>query len=108
MTIASQQNGLAVDVTVEAGGRIQTLPFTILTKSVFDGKSLFRQACSMRFSEHQGEDAREVRDLLNSKNSDLIEYFVRLWQCRGARFVLSEPNHLKPKSVRLDKKRKPP
>ena len=104
MTIASQQNGLAVEVTVEAGGRIQPLPFTILT----DGKSLFRQACSMRFSEHQGEDAREGRDLLNSKNSDLVEYFVRLRQRRGARFVLSEPNHLKPKSVRLDKKRKPP
>ncbi|MFZ5485150.1 MULTISPECIES: hypothetical protein [Pseudomonadota] len=53
MAIADQQNGLAVEVTVETGGRIKTLPFTIQTKPVFDGKSLLRKACFMRLSEHQ-------------------------------------------------------
>lgn len=39
MTIAEQQNGLAVVVTVGAGGRIKTLPFTIEINPVFDSKS---------------------------------------------------------------------
>src|SRR5690606_14995723 len=55
----------------------------------------------------QVEDAREGRDLLNSENGDLVEYSVRLLQRRGVRFVLREPDHLKPKSVRPDKKRPP-
>jgi len=53
VAIADQQNGLAAEVTVETGGRIKTLPFTIQTKPVFDGKSLLRKACFMRLSEHQ-------------------------------------------------------
>ncbi|OKQ86629.1 hypothetical protein CDC26_07845 [Pseudomonas aeruginosa] len=53
MTIAGQQNRLAVELTVRTGGWIKTLPFTIQTKPVFDGKSLLGKACFMRLSEHQ-------------------------------------------------------
>ncbi|MCO2376555.1 hypothetical protein FA354_16540 [Pseudomonas aeruginosa] len=53
VTIAGQQNRLAVEVAVRNGGRIKTLPFTIRTKAVFDGKSLLGKACFMRLSEHQ-------------------------------------------------------
>jgi hypothetical protein len=53
VTIAGQRNGLTVEVTAETGDRIKTSLFTIETKSVFDGKSLLRKACFMRFSEHQ-------------------------------------------------------
>ncbi|PPU25877.1 hypothetical protein XarbCFBP7408_04595 [Xanthomonas arboricola pv. guizotiae] len=53
MTIAGQQNGLTVELTVRTGGRIETLPFTIETKPVFDGKTLPWKACFMRLSEHQ-------------------------------------------------------
>jgi hypothetical protein len=34
-------------------GRIKTLPFTIQTFTVFDGKSLLGKACFMRLSGHQ-------------------------------------------------------
>ncbi|MCO2867583.1 hypothetical protein FA274_13225 [Pseudomonas aeruginosa] len=53
VTIARQQNGLAVAVTVGTGGRIKTLPFTIETKPVFDGKSLLGKASVTRLSRHQ-------------------------------------------------------
>lgn len=53
MAIAGQQNGLTVELTVRIGGRIKTLPFTIETKSVFDGKKLFWKACFRRLSRHQ-------------------------------------------------------
>ena len=53
MAIAEQQNALAVRVTVGIGSRIKTLPFTIETKPVFDGKSLLGKACAMRLSRHQ-------------------------------------------------------
>ena len=53
MSIAGQQNRLAVELTVRTGDRIKTLPFTIQTKPVFDGKSLLGKACFMRLSEHQ-------------------------------------------------------
>ncbi len=39
VTIADQQNRLAVELTVGTGGRIKTRPFTIQTFTVFDGKS---------------------------------------------------------------------
>jgi len=53
VAIAEQQNALAVRVTVGIGSRIKTLPFTIETKPVFDGKSLLGKACAMRLSRHQ-------------------------------------------------------
>lgn len=53
MSIAGQQNRLAVELTVRTGDRIKTLPFTIQTKPVFDGKSLLGKACFMRLSGHQ-------------------------------------------------------
>ncbi|RIZ35631.1 hypothetical protein AXX02_06410 [Pseudomonas aeruginosa] len=53
VTIAGQQNRLAVEVAVRTGGRIKTLPFTIQTKAVFDGKGLLGKACFMRLSRHQ-------------------------------------------------------
>ena len=53
MAIAGQQNRLAVELTVRTGGLIKTLPFTIETKPVFDGKCLLWKACFMRLSKHQ-------------------------------------------------------
>ena len=53
MAIAGQRNRLAVEVAVRTGGRIKTVPFTIQTKAVFDGKSLLGKAGFMRLSEHQ-------------------------------------------------------
>ncbi|RQQ59413.1 hypothetical protein DF021_22360 [Burkholderia stagnalis] len=44
---------MAVELTVGTGGRIKTLPFTIQTKTVFDGKSLLGKACLTRLSRHQ-------------------------------------------------------
>jgi len=52
-TIADQQNRLTVELTVRTEGRIKTLPFTIQTKSVFDGKNLLWKAYFMRLSGHQ-------------------------------------------------------
>ncbi|RBA62166.1 hypothetical protein DQ403_00760 [Stutzerimonas zhaodongensis] len=53
VAIAGKQNALAVAVTVATEGRIRTLPFTIETKPVFDGKSLHRKAAVTRLSRHQ-------------------------------------------------------
>lgn len=53
MSIAGQQNGLTVELTVRTGGLIKTLPFTIETKPVFDGKTLPWKACFMRLSGHR-------------------------------------------------------
>ncbi|WP_372360701.1 hypothetical protein ACCQ10_11460 [Xanthomonas sp. NCPPB 1325] len=53
MAIASQQNGLAVELAVRTEGRIKTIPFTIRTKPVFDGKGLLGKARFMRLSRHQ-------------------------------------------------------
>lgn len=53
MAIVGRQNWLAVALAVRTEGRIETLSFTIQTKAVFDGKSLFGKAGFMRFSEHQ-------------------------------------------------------
>ena len=53
MAITGQRNRLAVKVAVRTGGRIKTLPFTIQTQTVFDGKSLLGKAGCMRLSEHQ-------------------------------------------------------
>ena len=70
MAIADQQNGLAVEVTVETGGRIKTLPFTIQTKPVFDGKSLLWKADFMRLSEHQqGSWPLTVKAVTNRRNN---------------------------------------
>jgi hypothetical protein len=44
---------LAVEVAVKTGGPIKTLPFTIETQPVFDGKSLIWKAYFMRLSRHQ-------------------------------------------------------
>ncbi|HIC7211918.1 hypothetical protein [Burkholderia stabilis] len=44
MAIVGQQNWLAVALAVRTEGRIETLSFTIQTKAVFDGKSLFGKA----------------------------------------------------------------
>ena len=52
-TIAGQKNKLAVEPAVRNEDRIKTLPFTIETKLVFDGKSSLRKAYFMRPSEHQ-------------------------------------------------------
>ena len=38
---------------VRTGGRIKTVPFTIQTEAVFDGKGLLGKACFMRLSRHQ-------------------------------------------------------
>jgi len=48
VAIAGQRNRLAVEVAVGAGGSIATLPLTIQTEPVFDGKCLLRKACSTR------------------------------------------------------------
>ncbi|MBA8883341.1 hypothetical protein FHW13_001168 [Dokdonella fugitiva] len=53
MAITGQRNRLAVKVAVRTGSRIKTLPFTIQTQTVFDGKSLLGKAGFMRLSEHQ-------------------------------------------------------
>jgi hypothetical protein len=53
VTIAGQQDRLAVELAVRTGGRIKALSFTIQTKAVFDGKSLLGKAGFMRLSEHQ-------------------------------------------------------
>ena len=53
MAIAGQRNKLAVNVAVRTGGRIKTLPFTIETKPVFDGKNLLWKADFMRLSGYQ-------------------------------------------------------
>lgn len=53
MTIVCQQNGLTIKLTVRTGGRIKTLPFTIETKSVFDGKTPPWKAYFMRLSRHR-------------------------------------------------------
>lgn len=45
MAIAGQRIRLAVKLTVETGGRIKPFPFTIRTKSVFDGKNLLDKLC---------------------------------------------------------------
>ncbi|WP_178372324.1 hypothetical protein [Pollutimonas bauzanensis] len=44
---------MTIEVAVGTGGPIKTLPFTIQTKSVFDGKTLFWKAYFMRLSGHQ-------------------------------------------------------
>lgn len=49
MAIVGQRNRLAVNVTVETGGRLKTLPLTIQTEPVFDGKSHLRKARSCGF-----------------------------------------------------------
>lgn len=53
MAIAGQQNRLALELAVRTEGRIKTVPFTIQTKPVFDGKGLIGKACFMRLSRHQ-------------------------------------------------------
>jgi len=53
VTIAGQRNRLTIELTVRTGGPIKTLPFTIKTKSVFDGKKLLWKAYFMRLSGHQ-------------------------------------------------------
>ena len=53
MAITGQRNKLAVKVAVRTGSRIKTLPFTIQTQTVFDGKSLLGKAGFMRLSGHQ-------------------------------------------------------
>ena len=53
MAIASQQKRLSVELAVSVEGLIKTLPFTIETKSVFDGKTLLWKAYFMRLSGHR-------------------------------------------------------
>mgnify|MGYP001233291008 CR=1 FL=1 len=53
MAIAGQQKRLSVELAVSVEGLIKTLPFTIETKSVFDGKTLPWKACFMRLSGHR-------------------------------------------------------
>ena len=53
MAIASQLNRLAVKLAVRTEGQIKTVPFTIQTKLVFNGKGLSGKACCMRLSRHQ-------------------------------------------------------
>lgn len=53
VAITGQRNRLTAKRTVRTGGRIKTLPFTIETKPVFDGKKLLWNADFMRLSGHQ-------------------------------------------------------
>ena len=53
MAIAGQQKRLSVELAVSVEGLIKTLPFTIETKSVFDGKTLPWKAYFMRLSGHR-------------------------------------------------------
>ncbi|PNF76393.1 hypothetical protein CXK95_13420 [Stutzerimonas degradans] len=85
MTIAGQQNGLAVVVTVGAGGRIKTLPFTIETKPVFDGKSLLGNASVLRLSRHQQVSwPLTVKAVMNRrKNLDAYRHRTAQSQAKG-------------------------
>ncbi len=78
MAIAGQRNRLAVELAVRTGGRIKTLPFTIQTKAVFDGKSLLGKACFMRLSEHQQVSwPLTVKAVMNrTKNLDAYRHRV--------------------------------
>jgi hypothetical protein len=53
VALADQRNWLTVKLAVRTGDWIKTLPFTIETKSVFDGKSLLWKAYFMRLSGYQ-------------------------------------------------------
>lgn len=83
MSIAGQQNRLAVELTVRTGDRIKTLPFTIQTKPVFDGKSLLGKACFMRLSEHQQVSWPRTVKAVTNRRKNLDAYRHRTAQSQA-------------------------
>lgn len=82
-TIAGQQNRLAVELTVRTGGRIKTLPFTIQTSTVFDGKSLLGKAGFMRLSEHQQVSRHLTVKAVTNRRKNLDAYRHRTAQSQA-------------------------